>query len=181
VSSRTFRPLSVFFILGGIAFAVVGVMVPLVLIPFVICAITFVAMGILYWWLGGVLSVLPRRQKFGPSMRNATAAMNNATTMMNTLAGTDERVNRLKATGVDAVATVIAVRDTGTLVDFDPVLDIDVLVRIGDQPPYPVTLRECITKLVVGRLAPGASFGCKVDPAAKSNLFVDWDRLQPVS
>ena len=180
MSSRTLRPLSVFFILGGIAFGVVGVMVPLLLIPFAICAVTFVAIGALYWWLGGVMSVLPKRQKFGPSMRNATAAMNNATTMMHTMAGTDERVNQLEATGLDAVATILGVRDTGTLVNFNPVLDVEVLVRVGDQPPYPVTFRECVTKIVVGWLAPGAAFGCKVDPAEKSNLYVDWDRLQPV-
>ncbi|MCU1459494.1 MAG: hypothetical protein JWL73_3586 [Actinomycetia bacterium] len=181
MSGKIYKPMGVLFILGGIAFAVVGVMVPLILIPFAICAIAFVAMGVLFWWLAGVMAVLPKRPKFGPSMRNAAAAMNNATTMMHTMAGTDDRVNQLKATGVDAVATILAVRDTGTLVNFDPVLDIDLLVRVGDQPPFPATSRECVGKVVVGRLAPGAAFACKVDPASNTNLFVDWDRLQPVA
>ncbi len=179
--SKIYKPMGVLFILGGIAFAVVGVMVPLILIPFAICAVAFVASGVLFWWLAGVMAVLPKRPKFGPSMRNATAGLNNATAMMNTMAGTNDRVNELKATGLDAVATILAVRDTGTLVNFDPVLDIDLLVRVGDQPPYPVTLRECIGKVVVGRLAPGAAFAGKVDPSTSTNLFVDWDRLQPVS
>jgi hypothetical protein len=127
------------------------------------------------------MSVLPARPKFGPSMRNATAAMNNATTMMNTMAGTNDRVNDLKARGVDATATITGVRDTGALVNFNPVLDIDVLVIVPDQPPYPVTFRECIGKVVVGRLAPGAAFACKVDPTTRTNIYVDWDRLQPVA
>lgn len=81
---------------------------------------------------------------------------------------------RLAVSGQPATAQVNAARDTGAVVNLQPVLEIDLLVLPEGQPPYPVTLRQIVPMAQVGRLAPGARLSVKVDPADRSAIWVDW-------
>lgn len=47
---------------------------------------------------------------------------------------------RLATTGEDATAQVVAARDTGTQINLQPILEIDLLVMRDGQPPYPATV-----------------------------------------
>lgn len=81
---------------------------------------------------------------------------------------------RLAVEGEPAIARVSMSRDTGQLINYQPVVEISLLVFFGGQPPYPATLREIVPLSQMGRLVPGAELKVKVDPKARETLWIDW-------
>ena len=80
----------------------------------------------------------------------------------------------LAHSGVDATATVSAVRQTGGFVNMAPVVQIDLLVHRG--APIPVTHQEAVPHAHLARLVPGATIPVKVDAADARRLVIDWYR-----
>jgi hypothetical protein len=71
---------------------------------------------------------------------------------------------QLTASGEPATAQVLAARDTGTLINMQPVLEIDLLVNRAGQPPYPATVSQLVPHAQLGALPPGTTISVKVDP-----------------
>ena len=78
----------------------------------------------------------------------------------------------LAASGEAVTAQVLATRDTGTQVNMQPVLEIDLLVTRASQPPYPVTVRRLVPNGQLGLVAPGATIAVKVDPANPATVLI---------
>lgn len=70
-------------------------------------------------------------------------------------------------------ATVAAARDTGMVVNHQPVLELDLLVLPAGSPPRPVTVREVVAHAHLGRVVPGAAVGVRLDPATGA-AALDW-------
>jgi hypothetical protein len=66
---------------------------------------------------------------------------------------------------VAAEGQVIAVRDAGVRVNMDPTLEVDLLVTLPGQPPYPVTTRAVVSVAHLGRVTAGATLAVRVNPA----------------
>jgi hypothetical protein len=79
----------------------------------------------------------------------------------------------LQTTGVTCAATVTAVRDTGGMVNMEPIAEIDLTVLPDGLPPYPATIRQAISQFYIGRVQPGASLTVKVDPNDPATVFID--------
>lgn len=103
-------------------------------------------------------------------MRQAKEAMAAAGQMMEqqTAAAT------LAADGEAATAQVNAARDTGTMINMQPVLEIELLVFPQGRPPYPATVSQVVSIAQVGRLAPGTRLAVKVDPRSPGAVWIDW-------
>ena len=80
---------------------------------------------------------------------------------------------QLATTGEPATAQVIAARDTGTQLNFQPVLEIDLLVTREGQPPYPVTVQQMVANAQLGLFAPGSTLAVKVDPANPTTVLLN--------
>lgn len=106
----------------------------------------------------------------GAQMRQANEAMQAASLMMEqqTVAAT------LAVTGDPATAQVNLARDTGQLINMQPVIEMSLLVFLEGQPPYPVTLRQIVPLVQMGRLATGSRLAVKVDPKARETVWIDW-------
>jgi hypothetical protein len=72
---------------------------------------------------------------------------------------------QLATTGEDATAQVVAARDTGTQINLQPVLEVDLLVMRTGQPPYPATVRQMVAQAQLGLVAAGSTVSVRVDPA----------------
>jgi hypothetical protein len=84
------------------------------------------------------------------------------------------------ATDPDALAgdgQVLAVRDTDTRFDLDPVLEIELLVRLPGLPPYPATVRRVVSVAHLGRLHPGSTVEVRANPAIPDDVHLDLARL----
>jgi hypothetical protein len=74
--------------------------------------------------------------------------------------------------GLDGQATVVAVRQTPTMVNFQPMVEIDLTVLAAGRPPYPVTVTQVVDQVSLTRLQPGASVAVKIDANDPSSVFV---------
>lgn len=81
---------------------------------------------------------------------------------------------RLAVNGEPATAQVSAARDTGHLLNNQPIVELSLLVFLEGQPPYPVNVRQIVPLTQLGRLTPGARLAVKVDPKVRETLYVDW-------
>ncbi len=103
-------------------------------------------------------------------MRQASAAIEATTEMM----AQQTAAARIAESGEPASARVSAARDTGTLANMQPVMEIELLVYREGRPPYPATLRQIVPMSQVGRLAPGTELSVKVDADDPDTVWVDW-------
>lgn len=81
-------------------------------------------------------------------------------------------VAQLVTTGETAEAQVVAARDTGTQINLQPVLEIDLLVMRQGRPPYPATVRQLVANAQLGLVAPGAMISVRIDPANPSTVLL---------
>jgi hypothetical protein len=79
--------------------------------------------------------------------------------------------SRLLASGTAARATVVALRDTGTVLDYMPVVDIDVLVMPTDGVPWPATAVN-VGHANLAVLRPGVAVTVRYDPAEPSAVAI---------
>ncbi len=103
-------------------------------------------------------------------MREATAAMEAAGQMM----AQQTEAAQLAASGEPASAQVNTTRDTGQMVNMQPVLELNLLVFLEGKPPYPVTVRQIVPMAQLGRLTPGSRLTVKVDPGKPELVWIDW-------
>jgi hypothetical protein len=78
----------------------------------------------------------------------------------------------LATTGEDATAQIVAARDTGTQINLQPVLEIDLLVMPDGRPPYPATVRQMVAQAQLGLIAAGSTVSVRIDPANPATVLL---------
>lgn len=87
----------------------------------------------------------------------------------------------LERVGLPAPAEILAVADTKELLNDNPIIRLDLLVRPPDRPPFRATVpRFMITYLQVPQFQPGKVIPVRYDPRDPSRVAPDLDR-PPVS
>jgi hypothetical protein len=76
--------------------------------------------------------------------------------------------------GVEATATVAAVRQEGGMVNYQPIVELDLTVIAPDNPPFPLTVKQVVAQTQLAMLRPGASLKVKVDPDDPSAIWIDF-------
>ena len=64
--------------------------------------------------------------------------------------------------------------DTGTLVNFNPQVVLDLQVAVDGQTPYDAQLSTAVPQIYLSRLQAGGSIGVRVDPGDPSSIAIDW-------
>jgi hypothetical protein len=83
-----------------------------------------------------------------------------------------QEARRLLQVGRKGLATVVAVRDTGVMVDENPQAELDLQVAVAGLEPYDVTHRQVISRVAIGSFWPGAKVPVRVDPQDPQKLLV---------
>ena len=83
-----------------------------------------------------------------------------------------QEARRLLQVGRKGLATVVAVRDTGVMVDENPQAELDLQVAVAGLEPYDVTHRQVISRIAIGSFWPGAKVPVRVDPQDPYKLLV---------
>lgn len=73
------------------------------------------------------------------------------------------RNQRLRANGLPAKATVVAITDTRSRVNGNPVVELQLSVVSGADAAYPASLRSAISPVDLPRYQPGMSVDVLVD------------------
>jgi hypothetical protein len=101
---------------------------------------------------------------------NAQASMAEASRLM----AQQTAAANVAATGLDATATVVAVRQGAAMVNFQPMVDIDLTVMTPGGMPYPATVAQIVQQVHLARLTPGSTLKVKVDPANPQSIWIDF-------
>lgn len=84
----------------------------------------------------------------------------------------------LLTTGTPGTATIKAITDTGTLVNFNPQVVIDMEIAVEGQAAYADQLTTSVPQIHIPLIQPGNTIGVRVDPADPSSVALDWARPQ---
>lgn len=106
----------------------------------------------------------------GQQMKDGMAQMQAANEMM----AQQTQAANLALSGSDAKASVVEVRQTGAMVNYQPTVEIDLNVMQEGMPPYPVTVTQVIEQIYLTKAAPGAMVNVKVDTANRDTVWIDW-------
>lgn len=79
------------------------------------------------------------------------------------------------ATGTHGTATITGVRNTGRLINMQPILQLDLLVHVPGRVPMPASRDELIAPHLLARAQIGASVGVIVG-SAPEDITLDWAR-----
>ena len=107
-------------------------------------------------------------------IKAANQAMDQAQMMQQTM-GSSMDPNAYGATyanGLQGMATVKELRDTGTFINNAPVMDMDLTVTVPGRDPYQVTHRQLVAHAALARFQPGNSFSVRVDQQDPSKLVI---------
>jgi hypothetical protein len=113
----------------------------------------------------------------GAQARDANARMAALTQSMAAANAAAAGTAAVAATGQPAQASITAVRETGLMVNMQPVLHLDLLVLAEGRPPFPATSEGPVSMTLLARLVPGAELGVKFDPANPTVVAIDWSSL----
>ena len=106
----------------------------------------------------------------GAQLADAQTQMANA----NALMAQQTAAANAATSGIEATATVTAVRQGGGMVNYQPMVEIDLTVMAPGSPPYPLTVEQVVPQTQLAMLQPGASLKVKVDPNDSSAVWIDF-------
>ena len=86
---------------------------------------------------------------------NAQNSMAQANAMMAQMAQGSMAATNAMTTGVDAIATVTAAQQTGAMMNYNPVVELQLLVTMPNGVPMPVTRQEMVMQIHLSRCQPG--------------------------
>lgn len=106
----------------------------------------------------------------GAQLAGAQASMQNAQAMM----AQQTAAANLAASGLDGVATITGVRQQGGMINFQPILELDLTVAAAGRPPMPVSVTQPVEQVFLTKAQPGAKVAVKVDQADPSLVWINW-------
>jgi hypothetical protein len=107
-------------------------------------------------------------------INQATGAIDDAMAMQADM----QAQNQLLTTGTPGTATIKALQETGTLVNFNPQVVLDLEVAVEGKDAYTTQLTTAVPQMQIPLVQPGNKVGVRVDPADPSSLAIDWTRPQ---
>jgi hypothetical protein len=75
-------------------------------------------------------------------------------------------------TGVGATATIVSIRDTGTRINDNPVIAMQLQVQPSGAPSFQAEIKETVSILQIPQFQPGAQLEVKYDPAQPTNVAI---------
>jgi hypothetical protein len=110
-----------------------------------------------------------------PSMlHQASEAVDDAMALQETM----QKQQALLTTGTPGVATIKGFTDTGTLVNFNPQVVLDLSVAVEGKSDYDASLTTSVPQMHIPMVQPGSKIGVRVDPSDPSSIALDWARPQ---
>jgi hypothetical protein len=106
----------------------------------------------------------------GQQMKDGMAQMEAANEMM----AQQTAAANIAMNGTPGTALIGEVRQTGGMVNYQPMVEIDLNVMREGMPPYPATVKQVIEQIYLPKAVAGASVNVKIDPSDQSTVWIDW-------
>jgi hypothetical protein len=89
------------------------------------------------------------------------------------VAGMTSNTSQVLMTGEQAQGKVIALNDTGTLVNYNPIVQITVEVTPTTRPAFTASVRQLVPAIKMAQIQPGMTVGVRFDPADMSKVAIE--------
>lgn len=106
----------------------------------------------------------------GQQMKDGMARMAEANQMM----AAQTQAANLAVHGTSATASIVGAQQTGALVNYQPMLQLDLLVMPTGGVPYPVTVTQMVEQVFLAKATAGGTVAVKVDAADPQVVWIDW-------
>ena len=171
---KFYRPLGIFFIALGVVMIVAGILVPAALLGLGGGGVSLILVGVLFVWMHGFMKdVKMPGGSIAGGFSQMSAGVTQANQFLKGMATKGETAAALSTNGVDATATINKVTDTGATMNFNPVVELELMVFPKDgRPPYPITTRETVPRMSMALVTAGKQVPCRVDPTDQSRILV---------
>jgi len=116
--------------------------------------------------------VPPEHRGIGGGFRAMRDGIAQANQLMGGVAAEAQKAQYLALQGRVGNARIDAVRDSGTTINENPVVDFDLQVTVDGFAPYTVTHQQTISRLSVAALQPGTTVSVRIDPANPQSLII---------
>ena len=83
-----------------------------------------------------------------------------------------KKAQELAVNGRHGTATIIDIRNTGTFVNEDPEVEMDLQVSVEGMRPYPATHRQVVARVAARQFHAGATVPVRSDPMQPTSLIV---------
>jgi len=105
-----------------------------------------------------------------PTLKESTAGISSAADMMKQM----NKMNKLSANGIPVKVKILGFKDSGQLVNYDPVIEfqLEVLKEHKYDNYYINSHKQIVSKILTGRIETGKEYFAKVDPEDKNSIFV---------
>jgi hypothetical protein len=108
----------------------------------------------------------------GGLMRLSKDGMAQASQALTDYNADGQKAQHLMANGRQGTATIAGLRQTGTFVNENPQVEMDLDVSVEGLEPYRVTHRQVLAMVAIPQFQPGASVPVRVDPQDPQSLIV---------
>ncbi|HEV2813234.1 MAG TPA: hypothetical protein VGW10_08290 [Solirubrobacteraceae bacterium] len=108
----------------------------------------------------------------GGLMRMSKDGMSQMSSTMNDMQADAQKAQHLAVNGRPGTAPITAPRQTGTFVNENPEVEMDLQVTVDGMTPYAARHRQVIAMIAAAQFQPGATVPVKVDPAEPTSLIV---------
>jgi hypothetical protein len=115
---------------------------------------------------------MQRQAGIRPGLAGVKDAVAMSNQMVQGLQQADADSQRLMATGTVATGIVKGIRDTGTMVNMQPQIELDLEVTIPGQTAYPVTTRQVVSPVNIPQIQPGNPVSLRVDPMDVNRVLI---------
>jgi hypothetical protein len=106
----------------------------------------------------------------GQQMADGMEKMKEANAMM----AAQTQAANLSMSGIDATGSITGAAQTGTMVNFQPTMQIDMTVFPEGGVPYPVSVTQVVETPYLSKAAPGSQIKLKIDPSDPNVVWIDW-------
>src|SRR5688500_4807050 len=84
--------------------------------------------------------------------------------------------DRLRESGVQGHARVVAMEQTGMSMNDNPLIEMDLDVTLPGRQPYRVHHKDWVPLMMLGTLGGGAALPVRVDPQDPSKILIEWNQ-----
>ena len=88
------------------------------------------------------------------------------------LAAEQEKTAMLMADGIVGRARIDQISDTGSTINDNPQVQLELTVTIPGRDPYPAALTQVVSRLAIDSFQPGATVPVKVSPEDPQTLII---------
>jgi len=117
-----------------------------------------------------MLKGFPQTKGFSTSLKDGTAKINSATEFLKHY----NKSSKLASEGIPVKVKIIGFKDTGQLVNYDPVIEfqLEVLKEHKYDNYYINSHKQIISKILLNRIQTGKEYYAKLDPEDKNNVLL---------